>query len=153
MFLKILDELKDYIISELNVFSNSGYVYYDEFDFIESGITDHYKNLFYLRVPGLGHTKYRLSLNNGVDVVSYDCRLVVQLNKSIDKDTAILSILKIIGSRWDLVLKSFSDDTEFIYVLETGKEATLREFNLLSFDFTVNEEFDLRNICKPDCLC
>lgn len=149
---QILDKIKNSILEKHTIFGNNGFVYYDEFEFIESGVSDKYVNMFYLRTPGKGHEKYKLSYGDGINMISYNCRMVVQLAKTIDKVNALKLFLQLLNMQDMVMINTFSDDTDFIMFLETGSKPVIRDFYLLSFDFTVNEGMNLVNVCN-DCLC
>lgn len=147
------DTLATNLLQDNNIFGANGFYFKDLYEFSTSGVSDRYSALFYIRHLFEGTGKFQVREGDILDQVTYRVRLVAQLPSSVDKYNALQSLLAQVAAYDQAEITSFSDDMDGIYKAEYGEETTIRDFYLVSIDFTVTETFTLNSLnCEPICI-
>jgi hypothetical protein len=109
------------------------FVFNDINAFLNTGITDKYINLFYIRPLLSAPNKYIVNYSDHAIKSKTKYRLVVQNNKKFSnvKET----FLNLLLTQENVTLLNYTDDTEGVYDAEYNDKEVIREFDLLLFDF------------------
>ena len=136
-----LIELKCKLAQDNNIFGDNAYYLKDILEFSEKGIDDSLVNMFYIRPVNLDTSKFSIIGNYKMYSKKARFRLVVQLTKKINKETALKSFLNQLMHNKDITIISYSDDNNGIYKTERKEDMILENSNLISYDFDFSYEF------------
>ncbi len=157
--MQLIDDLRKHLLDQNTLFGTHGYFFKDTFEFLGSGVTDRYVNMFYIRYLRPGPQKIKVRHYDNHDELTANIRLVVKLSTKVDKQKAlnaiigqILSFAHCNGATDNILIDSYSDDSQEIYKSEHSADMVDRDFYLISIDMTIKAEAVLRNI-DCDCLC
>ena len=120
-----------------------GFLYRDTYEFEESGVSDRYINLFYIRPLVSSPQKYTFSQVNDIQYTHINYRLVVQVGK--EYTNVVKTMLNILMTIGNVRLINYTDDTDGVFFAEYDDVPVNRDFKLYAFDF------DLEEIAKYSC--
>jgi len=134
-----IQEVKDSLLNTFTLFRNCD-IYYNYTDFEAGGIDDRKINYFYLRQP-ISNRNHDQNISYTSDgcfrVTNENWRLVAQLDKRVDPDTALEALKahleNVVGKR----LRSASRDSSKVYAMEHS-EKIVKTMTLLMVDFTIS---------------
>jgi hypothetical protein len=146
-----ITEISDNIKIKLNMFKDSGFVFWDKYDFEKTGMSDKYQNMFYIRLGSSDSSQYTLSDYTDVrEIKNIEVDLVFVA--MIDKKYLAAEVLEIIvGTLLNedgVSVTGFSPDKQVVINAEHGiEDKVLREHNaiIINFDLEYQYGFD-------DCL-
>lgn len=151
MFQKKFQIIIDTIKANNSLFANSGFVKDLKTGGGFKGITDEYKHYFYGYIRSEeDEDKYNFTQLDDYSCstinVDFDFKLVFSIEGCVENFGTIL--MKQLNDINGVFVNGFSDETENIYKIETGKDLQSDYFNLYSFSCTYSKKTNLNNILK-----
>lgn len=138
--------------AKYTIFGNNHFYYKDKADFLQSGVSDIYLNLFYIRNISNGATKYRVEGRSPLyRTVKSSYRMVFQISRKIDPTILLGNFVSQLMQFECVKIVSFSDSG--VYLAEYGEDKISDVFNLISIDFEVDEEVTFQNCECPELMC
>ena len=131
-----IEEIISYIDQHTNGLF-AGFLYRDTYEFLESGVSDRYINLFYIRPLVSSPQKYTFSQVDQVQYKNIKYRLVVQVGKEFIN--VVPTMLNILGTIGNARLINYTDDTDGVFLSEYDRVPVNRDFKLYAFDFNLEE--------------
>jgi hypothetical protein len=121
------------IAQDNTVFGKNYFVFKDNEELSEKGLSDRYFAMIYARRSGVTTVNGQSDLK----LMNHQWRIVAQVSKKINKESAEMSLRGQIMSH--CALRSYSCDAAAIYKQETGKDQ-IPPFHVFAFDVYVQEE-------------
>lgn len=125
---------------------------YDEYD-LEEGITDSYKNYFYIRKNGSKNTRFDTEVGCSAYVVSGNYYMIIGLESCMDSDMVLKNIYLELENQFVEEVTGYNDDSEEVYKEQTEQEM-MDECKYLRIDFKVNAHVKLscaEPLCRDNC--
>lgn len=147
--------LSEYLLKGNDIFTKGEY-YFNQDEFNEKGISDHFLNAFYIRCTN-NNQKYRVRQidSNAIEVKSSH-RAIFQIDKKYDQFNAMIVLVGQLQTFYEINITSYTDDNYEIFRLEKNKLLdTSLPFNLIAINFDVTIEtfksIDCDYLCKEGC--
>ena len=149
MFEKELQKIVNQLKQDISIFENSGFIKDTKSQGGFLGITDEYPNYFYAYIKSEEEEdKYSFSQVDGKAKhninVQFDFKMIFSTTSYIEYfDLIVFS--KLLSSK-NVQVTGFTDETESIYKIETGKDLKRNDFYLYSFSCSYEGETNIKNL-------